>query len=191
MYKVLIGKDNITQQFQKETSITYTKRENLLEMLEYYEYDLIYIDYKYRDNQIEKIVFKDYMILPKCMSKLIINNDIDNTFINLNFVNLLIRKNVEVIEFKDYLEEIVLSSIIKEMLNGQSNEDIICDKIYATDNEIKYVKRIINGIISRHYAVDSKIRKVKYILYKQKIKNKFFNNILNNINNDIIEMAIL
>ena len=191
MYKVLIGKDNITQQFQKENSITYTKKDKLLEMLGHDEYDLIYIDYKYRDNQVEQLVFKDYMILPKCMSKLIINNDRDNTFINLNFINVLIRKNVEVIEFKDYLEEIILSSIIKEMLNGQSNEDIICAKIYVTANEIKYVKRIINSIISRHYAADSRIRKLKYILCKQKIKNKFFSNIVNNINNDIIAMAIL
>lgn len=112
MYRILIvDNDEIPIK-----NVKHIKIDSLVEELKS-EYDLIYIDEKYITKQISKHIDPEYMILPKELKKLEINEEKNKTYVSLQIVNKLIFDNLKIIEFKDYYEEMAIAIVIKQMLN--------------------------------------------------------------------------
>lgn len=184
MYKILIVEKEI-QNIQKKNSVKNITINQLEKELKTKEYDLIYIENKFLKDKIEKIILSDYMLLPKALEKLAINEAPNNTYINLKNVNKYIINNTKIIEFRNYYEEMVISSIIKyKLINNADIKQIykkICPNIIT---KIK-VKKTVNEVVCKNYAANSILRKCKYYLFQKKIKKQFFDKILKNIEYDI------
>lgn len=115
MYRILIVENSEIP----IKDVKHIKIEKLSEELKS-EYDLIYIHEKYITKQISKQILPEYMILPKELNNLAINNEPNKTYISLQIINKLIIDNLKIIDFKDYYEEITIAIIIKQMLNRRN-----------------------------------------------------------------------
>lgn len=76
MYKILIVDDLIkvlNKEFVIQKQVDYVNIENLEVKLKNEEYDLIYISNRLVIEKITKMILYDYMLLPKMLNKLSIN----------------------------------------------------------------------------------------------------------------------
>ena len=184
MYKILII-DKSIQNIQLNGKVKYVTPDKALNELKNSEYDLIYINTKINTKLLMKSILSDYMKLPIKLKKLAIQNDINNTYINLQIINKLIFDNLEIIEFKNFNEEMTIALILKQFLIGETEVKKIYNNICPKDFNIKEVRKTIDNVVKKNYTAENILRKFKYYICHKKIKTKFFENILMNIESDI------
>ena len=190
MYKILIIDESI-QNIQLNGKVKYVTTNKAFSELKSSEYDLIYINLNYQTKILEETIFSDYMELPKKLKKLTVQNDIKNTYINLQIINKLIFDNLEIIEFKNFNEEMTIALILKQFLIGETKVKKIYNNICPKDLNIKEVRKTVDNVVKKNYTAENILRKFKYYICHKTIKKKFFENILINIENDIDKMEQL
>lgn len=191
MYKILIiGKTNDLK--KNGENVKHINLKETIEELGKKEYDLLYLTKVNTTNKMERCIFSDYTILPKLLNKLAINNDRENTYINLQIINKLIMGNLKLIEFEKFDEGPVIAFILKEMLlYNQINLKEICKSISVKMMVKMRTKRTMKRVICRSYSSDSLLRKMKYFIFQKRINKQFFEKIMNNIRYDISVMESL
>lgn len=165
---------------------------NIINELSNISYDIIYVAKDVKTDKIEEIILSsNYILLPDVLKKLAINNDIKNTYISIEIINKLIIDNIKIVEIKDFCEEMSIASIIKQILIGEKERKNIYKNICPNKNIERNFKKIVNNVVSRNYAANNIIRKLKYVLCHKKIKVKFFRKIILNIEKDIEKLESL
>lgn len=192
MYRILIVDEStqvLKDKVKSEQHIEYVIKEKLKEELEQQEYDVLYLKDDLQTEEIKKIILYDFMMLPSAFEKVILNIENYKTFINIQILNKLIIENIDIIEFEDYYERLLIANIIKEQIMQKTSLEKVYKKICP--NEINKNKNVVKKIITRHYAGKNILRKCKFILHQKRIQKQFFNKILQNIDKDISNMEKL
>lgn len=190
MYKILII-DESAQNIQRNNKIKYLNPEKAVIELKDSEFDLIFLNNNVKTNFLEKVILADYMQLPKELKKLVIRNEANHTYINLQIVNKLIFNNIETIEFKNFYEKMTIALILKQFLMGKTEYEKIYNNICPKELKIEDLKRTVENVVKRNYATENLIRKGKYYIYHKKIRKKFFEKIFVNIKHEIKNMEKL
>lgn len=188
MYKILIVNDCKNDRIQKikeNNTIEYVKTWNLDEKIRAEEYDFIYIKNDLITEEIKNGILIDYIILPQLLERIAINIDGYLIFINIQILNNLIGNNIEIIEFKNWYEKIIIAIKIQEIITGKTYSNKIPLNISLNKRDILKAKFNMNKVIIRNYAGKNVIRRLKYIIKKKKIQKIFFEKIINNIKNDV------
>ena len=190
MYNILVI-DNKIRDIHSKHKIKSLKPENVIKELKTFDYDLIYLNSKYKTEEIEKNILSDFMKLPYILKKLTINNEIESTYISLQIINELIIRNTHDIKFKDYYEEVVTLNIVKQILILQIRISNIINNICPNKVIKDKVEKAIESVIKRNYVRNSLIRRFQYIIFHKKVTEKFFGNIIIDIKKNINELEIL
>lgn len=189
MYKIIIV-ESTNKNYKvlvkgKQHNIEYVKKDSLDNKLQKKEYDIIYIPKEIAKNELINKALNDYEIVPNILKKLNLNSDYI-TLINIQMINKLILDNIDIIQFKNNFEIILVAYEIRKKLTNEQ-KDLTDKKITLIDRIRKYI--ILNLVIVRNYSGKSIWRKLKYLLNKKKIQKLFFEKIENNIKNDIKEIG--
>lgn len=188
MYKIIIV-ESTNKNYKvlvkgKQHNIEYVKKDSLDNKLQKKEYDIIYIPKEIAKNELINKALNAYEIVPNILKKLNLNSDYI-TLINIQMINKLILDNIDIIQFKNNFEIILVAYEIRKKLTNEQ-KDLTDKKITLIDKIRKYI--ILNLVIVRNYSGKSIWRKLKYLLNKKKIQKLFFEKIENNIKNDIKEI---
>lgn len=188
MYKILVVDKDINEASNTERDIDYVQSKDLEDELKIKEYDLIYLNQKLLNKELQKILLNDYMELPSILEKLAWNRQEYITFINMQILNKLIMDNIKIMEYSNYCEELVIANVVKQKIIKPRKNKQIYKEICLSNQEYLDVKKTVSSVIKKSYSGGNFWRNCKYVLKKNKIQEMFFNKIIQNIRNDIKSM---
>lgn len=188
MYKILVVDKDINVANNEAMEINYVQSKDLEDKLKIKEYDLIYLNKRSFNKEINKIILNDYMELPSILEKLALNRQKYITFINMQILNKLIMDNIKIIEYSNYYEELVIANVVKQKIIKPRKNRQIYKEICLSNQEYLDVKKTVSSVIKKSYSGGNFWRNCKYVLKKNKIQEMFFNKIIRNIRNDIESM---
>ena len=179
MYKILVVDKDINVANNEAMGINYVQSKDLEDKLKIKEYDLIYLNKRSFNKEINKMILSDYMELPSILEKLALN---------MQILNKLIMDNIKIIEYSNYCEELVIANVVKQKIIKPRKNRQIYKEICLSNQEYLDVKKTVSSVIKESYSGGNFWRNCKYVLKKNKIQEMFFNKIIQNIRNDIESM---
>lgn len=188
MYKILIEDDYKNSRIQKlneKNIIEYVATWNLEEKIRSEEYDFICLKSGLLSENVKDEILINYIILPQLFKEIAVNVSSYLTFISIQILNELIENNIEIIEFKNWYERIVIANKIQEIITGKTYSKKILLNVSLTKKDIIKLEFNMNRVIIRNYANKNVIRVLKYFIKKRKIQKMFFDKIISNIKNDM------
>lgn len=190
-YKILIiGKENneLENKIAQEKNLVKTVDKSIAEwIIDYADLDFIYSEEI--DEKLMKRFCNSYTIIPNALSKFAINNEINKTYVNDQFIGELVLENLSIIGKMDSFAQFLMVEILKAVLYANKEKvdlNSILQKMKNISERVSVdTNQTINKIIRKHYSQGNLIQELKYQLDAENITKQFFNKLINNIQNDI------
>lgn len=177
MYNILVIEDSWRNSENCKHKIKCTNKENIEKEINAKYYDFVYCKDEYLEEQnVKDTMLMNYVKSPKKFEKIV--KEKAAMYIHNNILNKLVVDNIKIVEFENWLEEITIASILKELITEE-----YCNHLNLLDR--MKTNRIVTKVIKRNYNTKSFFRKCRYFIKKKKIQKKFWDKLIANVNNDI------